>query len=165
MATGLVSSLFSSVNTGGGGGGGGGSNLGYNPAANNGVITNDAGTGATIPGATTTNAGLLVASDKTRLNTIDFIILQDIGLTATKAQRNIYFKNITTADVICTLPSYANPDSATLNIINSVASTKTVTITLSGANTFTPSGATNLVLGSGEEITLIFDGSNFALSS
>lgn len=42
--------------------------LGYTASATNGVITNDSGSNATIPLATTGNAGLLQPSDKTKLN-------------------------------------------------------------------------------------------------
>ena len=45
--------------------------LGYTPAATTGTVTNDAGTDATIPAATTTNAGLLTGSDKTKLDGIE----------------------------------------------------------------------------------------------
>jgi hypothetical protein len=45
--------------------------LNYTTAASTGVVTNDAGTNATIPAATTTTAGLLTSSDKTKLDGIE----------------------------------------------------------------------------------------------
>lgn len=53
-----------------GGGGGGGSNLGYTPAADKGTVTNDGGTDAELPAATTSEAGLLVALDKQKLDSV-----------------------------------------------------------------------------------------------
>ena len=46
-------------------------NLNYTASPTNGIITNDGGNDATIPAATTTNAGLLLPEDKTRLNNLD----------------------------------------------------------------------------------------------
>lgn len=43
-------------------------NLTYTPSATNGVVSNDSGSGVTLPLATTGNAGLLQPSDKTKLN-------------------------------------------------------------------------------------------------
>ena len=45
-------------------------NLGYTTAANTGTVTNAAGTNATIPAATTSAAGLLTSTDKTKLDGI-----------------------------------------------------------------------------------------------
>jgi len=45
--------------------------LGYTPATTTGTVTNSAGTDATIPAATTTNAGLLTGADKTKLDGIE----------------------------------------------------------------------------------------------
>ena len=44
--------------------------LGYTTAATTGTVTNSAGTDATIPAATTTQAGLLTGADKTKLDGI-----------------------------------------------------------------------------------------------
>lgn len=52
------------------GGGGGATNLSYTASPTNGVVESDTGTDATIPLATTTNAGLLSPSDKTKLNSL-----------------------------------------------------------------------------------------------
>lgn len=49
------------------GSGGGGSNLAYVPGVSSGVITSDSGADATIPLADGTNAGLMSASEKTKL--------------------------------------------------------------------------------------------------
>lgn len=45
-------------------------NLGYTASASNGVVTNSAGNNATIPAATTTNAGLMLPAEKTKLSGI-----------------------------------------------------------------------------------------------
>ena len=45
--------------------------LGYTPAADSGLVTNTAGDDATIPGATSTEAGLLTAEDKRKLDGIE----------------------------------------------------------------------------------------------
>lgn len=45
-------------------------NLAYNPSPSNGVITNTAGTEATIPLVTDTEAGLMSPRDKTKLDTV-----------------------------------------------------------------------------------------------
>lgn len=45
-------------------------NLAYTASPSNGVITNTAGTGATIPLVTGTNAGLMSPGDKTKLDTV-----------------------------------------------------------------------------------------------
>lgn len=54
-----------------GGGGGGTTNLGYTAAASGGTVTSDTGTDASVPDATTNAAGLLSATDKTKLNGIE----------------------------------------------------------------------------------------------
>lgn len=46
-------------------------NLGYTASPTNGVITNTAGNNATIPAATTTNAGLMLPAEKTKLTGIE----------------------------------------------------------------------------------------------
>ena len=46
-------------------------NLSYNAAVSNGVVTSDTGTDATIPLADATNAGLFSASEKTKLGDIE----------------------------------------------------------------------------------------------
>ena len=46
-------------------------NLSYTTAASDGTVTSSTGTNATIPGATTSLAGLLTSSDKTKLNGIE----------------------------------------------------------------------------------------------
>lgn len=53
-----------------GGGGGGATNLTYTASPTNGVVNSDTGTDATIPLATTTNAGLQSPTDKTKLDGI-----------------------------------------------------------------------------------------------
>ena len=50
-----------------GGGGGGATNLTFVPGVNNGVVVSDTGTDATISLADATNAGLILASEKTKL--------------------------------------------------------------------------------------------------
>jgi hypothetical protein len=45
-------------------------NLGYTAAASNGTVTSSTGTGATLPAATTTLAGLMTGADKTKLDGI-----------------------------------------------------------------------------------------------
>lgn len=45
-------------------------NLGYTASATNGVITNSAGANATIPAATSSNAGLMLPAEKTKLSGI-----------------------------------------------------------------------------------------------
>jgi hypothetical protein len=45
-------------------------NLGYTAASGNGVVTSSTGTDATLPAATESNAGLLTAADKTKLDGI-----------------------------------------------------------------------------------------------
>lgn len=45
-------------------------NLGYTASATNGTITNSAGSNAVIPAATTTNAGLMLPAEKTKLTGI-----------------------------------------------------------------------------------------------
>jgi len=47
---------------------GGATDLGYIPAPNSGQVTSSTGTPATIPQADTTNAGLLIPTDKNKLN-------------------------------------------------------------------------------------------------
>lgn len=49
------------------GGGGGATNLGYTASPTNGIVTSDTGTDATIPLATSTNAGLLSPTEKTKI--------------------------------------------------------------------------------------------------
>lgn len=60
------------ANGSGGSGGAVATDLGYTPSATNGVITSKAGalngTAATIPGATTTTAGVMIATDKAKLD-------------------------------------------------------------------------------------------------
>ena len=46
-------------------------NLGYNTAASTGTVTSSGGTDATLPAATTSLAGLLTGTDKTKLNGIE----------------------------------------------------------------------------------------------
>ena len=50
-----------------GGGGGGGANLTFVPGINNGVVVSDSGSDATILPADATNAGLILASEKSKL--------------------------------------------------------------------------------------------------
>ena len=54
-----------------GGGGGGATNLSYTASPTNGTVNSDTGTDATIPLATTTNAGLQSPTDKTKLDGIE----------------------------------------------------------------------------------------------
>lgn len=54
-----------------GGGGGGATNLSYTASPTDGTVNSDTGTDATIPLATTTNAGLQSPSDKTKLDGIE----------------------------------------------------------------------------------------------
>ena len=54
----------------GGGGGGGATNLGYTASSTEGVITSSTGTDATIPAGSTTNASLMLPSDKTKIDTV-----------------------------------------------------------------------------------------------
>lgn len=54
----------------GSGGGGGGANLTFVPGISNGVVVSDSGTDATILVADATNAGLMLASEKTKLAAI-----------------------------------------------------------------------------------------------
>jgi len=56
-----------SVSTGGGGGGGGATDLGYIATPTNGTVTSSTGSGATIPLADGTNAGLLTPAEKTKI--------------------------------------------------------------------------------------------------
>lgn len=56
------------ASNGSGGGGGGATNLSYTASATNGIVTSDTGTDATIPAATTSDAGLLLPGDKTKLD-------------------------------------------------------------------------------------------------
>ena len=49
---------------------GGATNLAYTPGAYDGLVTSDTGTDATIPGATTSEAGLMSSTDKTKLDKI-----------------------------------------------------------------------------------------------
>lgn len=51
----------------GGGGGGGATNLGYVPAAGNGIVTSSTGTSATIPAVDATNAGLMTPAQRAAL--------------------------------------------------------------------------------------------------
>ena len=51
-------------------GGGAGTDLGYNAAASSGTVTSSTGTNATIPAATTSLAGLLTSTDKSKLDGI-----------------------------------------------------------------------------------------------
>ena len=53
-----------------GGGGGGATDLGYTPSPTNGTVTSSTGSGATIPLADGTNAGLFTPSEKTKLSGI-----------------------------------------------------------------------------------------------
>ena len=53
-----------------GGGGGGATDLGYTPSPTNGIVTSSTGSGATIPLADGTNAGLFTPSEKTKLSGI-----------------------------------------------------------------------------------------------
>lgn len=63
-----IAELATEVNAlGAGGGGGGATNLSYTPSATNGIVASDTGTDATIPLATTTNAGLLSPAEKARV--------------------------------------------------------------------------------------------------
>ncbi len=45
-------------------------NLGYTSSSTNGIVTSSTGTNATIPGVTTSTAGLMLASDKVILDAI-----------------------------------------------------------------------------------------------
>jgi hypothetical protein len=54
-----------------GGGGGGATNLSYTASPTDGTVNSDTGTDATIPLATTTNAGLQSPTDKTKLDGIE----------------------------------------------------------------------------------------------
>ena len=53
-----------------GGGGGGATDLGYTPSPTNGTVTSSTGSGATIPLADGTNAGLFTPAEKTKLSGI-----------------------------------------------------------------------------------------------
>jgi tagatose-1,6-bisphosphate aldolase len=65
---------------------GGTVNLGYTTAASTGTVTNDSGTDATIPAATTSLAGLLTGADKTKLDGIatgaEVNVATDLSYTA-----------------------------------------------------------------------------------
>ncbi|TCC96040.1 beta strand repeat-containing protein [Pedobacter hiemivivus] len=69
------------ANGSGGGGGAVASDLGYTSSATNGVITSKAGaligTAATIPGATTSVAGVMIATDKAKLDQYPVVIAAD----------------------------------------------------------------------------------------
>ena len=73
------------IGQGGGGGGGGATNLDSIENADNVLITSSTGTSATIPGATTTSAGVLTSTDKTKLDALmqnDLTISSDADLPA-----------------------------------------------------------------------------------
>ena len=58
-------------------------NLGNTPASGNLVITSSTGTDTTIPAATTSNAGVMSASDKTKLDSIDDEIIHTVTVINT----------------------------------------------------------------------------------
>lgn len=60
--------LAGGVITVNGGGGGGATNLAYTASPTNGIVTSDTGTDATIPSGSSTNASLMLPSDKTKLD-------------------------------------------------------------------------------------------------
>lgn len=67
-------------------------NLDYTPSPTNGIVTSDTGTDATIPLADNTNAGLISAAEKVKLNNTSGINSGDqtsiVGITGTKSQFN-----------------------------------------------------------------------------
>ena len=68
-------------------------NLNYSASASNGVVTSNTGTDATIPLATTSNAGLLQPSDKTKLNSTSGT---NTGNNATNSQYSGLVSNVST---------------------------------------------------------------------
>lgn len=64
------------------GGGGGATNLATTVAATTVTVTSDTGTDATIPAATTTDAGVLTAADKTTIDGLGNASGLDVGTTA-----------------------------------------------------------------------------------
>lgn len=73
-------------------GGGGATNLGYTAAATTGTVTSDTGTDATIPAATTSNAGLITGANQLKLNGI----ATGATVGATSAQANLLPKAFAT---------------------------------------------------------------------
>ena len=84
-----VAGEFAINATGGGGGGLTSVNLGYL----DGTITNDAGTNATIPDATTSAKGLMTAADKTTLASA--LQSSDLGSYLTKTEASSTYQTIT----------------------------------------------------------------------
>jgi hypothetical protein len=68
-------------------------NLNYSASASNGVVTSNTGTNATIPLGTTSNAGLLQPSDKTKLNNTSGT---NTGNNATNSQYSGLVSNVST---------------------------------------------------------------------
>lgn len=125
---------------------GGTTNLGYTSSATNGIVTSDTGTDATIPAGSTTNASLMLPSDKTKLNGI-----------ASGADNYGYWAFQVNGGSPTTVPS--------ANVLNFIAGTNT-TITPSGLSlTISSTGGTttNAVTfnnsGSGAASGTTFDGS------
>ena len=65
---------ITAASNGSAGGGATATNLGYTPAATNGQITSSSGTAAIVPGATNSVAGLMIATDKVKLDKIAPIV-------------------------------------------------------------------------------------------
>ena len=72
------------------GGGGGATNLSYTASPTQGVVTSDTGTDATLPLATTTNAGLLDPTDKTKIDDLVAFSDQTISVTGGTSTINYY---------------------------------------------------------------------------
>lgn len=100
------------------GGGGGATNLGYTASPTNGIVTSDTGTDATIPLATTINAGLLSPSEKTAITHANRSTLDAITEAFTTTLKNAYDGAVTWittngANILAHLPRTDNPHNVT----------------------------------------------------
>jgi hypothetical protein len=117
------------------------STLGYTASATNGVVTNSAGTDATIPAATGSLAGLILPAEKTQIatNTTDISNLETLSGVA-GATNNGTFTGTTIADSSSTKAALQALETALEAInpsIDNIADTNSVNLTVDGSDQLT----------------------------
>ena len=133
-------------------------NLGYNTAASNGIVTSSTGTNATVPAATTTLAGLLTGVDKTKLNSIaagaQVNVATNLGITGTGNTRTITSSTgtnvtvpvatTTTAGLLSTSDKTKLDGIATAEKVGTITGT-TLDLTSGNVFSYTPTAETTFV--------------------
>ena len=126
--------------------------LGYTAGATTGTVTNTAGTDATLPSATTTNAGLLTGSDKTKLDGFD----QSLATTSSPTFVNTTFTGVA-------MPSIAGATSwdVSLKQMNKVTASGATTVTLSNVTSLSDGTPLTLMIEDAASASLTLAGATF----